>query len=164
MAINQAFLGELDHEARTTRKVLERVPTEKFGWRPHEKSMTMGELAAHVADMYTWYSGTLDADEIDFAAGYKVPSPATTEELLEMFDQNVLAATDSIKRAEADEVFRKNWKLRSGEHIFFELPKASVLRTMVANHIIHHRGQLAVYLRLNDIPVPAIYGPSADES
>lgn len=164
MAINQAFLGELDHEAGTTRKVLERVPTDKFDWKPHEKSMTMGQLAAHVADMYAWYGGTMDSDEIDFAAGYENPKPSTTEELLELFDKNVSAAAESLKRAEQDEMFRKDWTLRSGEQVFFVLPKAAVLRTMVANHIVHHRGQLSLYLRLNDIPVPGMYGPSADES
>lgn len=164
MAINQAFLGELDQEARTTRKLLERVPADKFDWKPHEKSMTMGQLATHIADMYTWYSGTMDADELDFAAGYKMPSAGTTEELLEMFDKNVEAANESLQRAEQDENFRKDWTLRNGEQLYFKLPKAAVLRTMVANHIVHHRGQLSLYLRLNDIPVPSMYGPSADEA
>lgn len=163
MAINLAFLGELDHEAQTTRKVLERIPTEKFDWKPHEKSMTMGQLAAHVADMFSWYSGTMDMEEMDFAAGYENPKPATTEELLAIFDKNVAQANESLKRAETDEQFRQNWTLRNGEHIFFTLPRANVLRTMVANHIVHHRGQLTVYMRLNDIPVPGVYGPSADE-
>lgn len=163
MGINQAFLGELEHEAQTTRKILERVPTETFGWKPHEKSMSMGELAAHVADMFTWYSGTMDMEEMDFASGYENPKPTTTEELLALLDKNVAAANESLKKAETDEVFRKDWTLRNGDQIYFTLPRAAVLRTMVANHIVHHRGQLSVYLRLNDIPLPAMYGPSADE-
>lgn len=163
MAINQAFLGELDHEAKTTRRVLERVPTEKFGWKPHEKSMTMGELAAHIADLFSWYVVTLDQDELDFAKGYKNPSPATTEELLALFDENISAAKACLSKSETDERFRQNWTLRNSEHVFFTLPRAAVLRTMVGNHIVHHRGQLSLYLRLNDIPVPSIYGPSADE-
>lgn len=162
MGINEAFLGELDYEAVSTRKMLERIPAEKFDWKPHEKSMTMGQLATHVADMFKWYPATLEADEMDFAKGYDQPKPQTTEELVGVFDQNLAAANESLKRA-APEEFTKNWSLRNGEDIFFTMPKAAVLRTFVVNHIVHHRGQLAVYMRLNDIPVPAVYGPSADE-
>ena len=162
MAINEAFIGELQHEAATTRKVLERIPTEVFDWKPHEKSMSMRQLAGHVADMFAWYQPTLEADELDFAKGYVEPKPTDTEELVAMFDKNVAAAIESLQKTE-DATFMQNWKLRNGEQIYFEMPKVAVLRSFVMNHIVHHRGQLSVYLRLNDIPVPGIYGPSADE-
>ncbi len=162
MAINDGLIGELNYEAAATRKVLERIPAEKYDWRPHEKSMTMYELATHVADMFSWYSATLDRDELDFAAGYEQPKPANTEELVALFDKNVKAAQASLQNA-APEIFANDWTLRSGENIIFTMPKSATLRTFVVNHIVHHRGQLSVYLRLNDIPVPALYGPSADE-
>ncbi|MGI8467942.1 MAG: DinB family protein [Pyrinomonadaceae bacterium] len=162
MAINESFIGELQHEAATTRKILERIPAEKFDWKPHEKSMSFGQLATHVADMFSWIPMILETDELDFAKGYEQPKPASGEELAALLDKNAAAATGSLKNA-ADETFGKNWTLRSGEQIFFEMPKAQVLRGIVMNHIVHHRGQLSVYLRLNDIPVPAIYGPSGDE-
>ena len=162
MTINETFIGELRQEAATTRKVLERIPAEKFDWKPHEKSMTMGRLATHVADIFGWFSATLETDELDFALGYEEPKPATSEELVDIFDKNVAAAIETLKNT-SDETFGRNWKLRNGEQIFLDMPKAGVVRGMVMNHILHHRGQLSVYLRLNDIPVPGLYGPSADE-
>jgi uncharacterized damage-inducible protein DinB len=163
MAINEGLMRELENEAATTRKVLERIPVEKFDWKPHEKSMTMIRLATHVADMFGWFPPTLEQDELDFAKGYEEPKPATTEELVEVLDKNIAAAMESLKKTD-DETFRKNWTLRNGEQVYFEMPKIAVSRTFIMNHIVHHRGQLSVYLRLNDIPVPGIYGPSADES
>jgi uncharacterized damage-inducible protein DinB len=162
MAINEAFIGELQHEAATTRKVLERIPADKFDWKPHEKSTSLGQLATHVADMFGWFSHTLEHDELDFAAGYKQPDVASAEELVEILDENTAAAIESLKKTD-DAAFMKNWTLRNGEEIFLQMPKVGVVRSMVLNHIVHHRGQLSVYLRLNDIPVPALYGPSADE-
>lgn len=162
MAIRDGLINELQHEAATTRKILERVPADKFDWKPHEKSMAMGRLATHVADMFSWFPGTLERDEIDFANGYEEPKPATTEELVALLDKNAAAARESLQKME-DAGFMKEWTLRNGEQILLQLPKIAVLRGMVMNHIVHHRGQLSVYLRLNDIPVPAMYGPSADE-
>ena len=162
MAINEALLGELEQEAATTRKLLERIPTEKFDWKPHEKSMSMIRLATHVADMFNWFPVTLEQDELDFAGGYEEPKPATSEELVGLLEKNVAAATESLKKTD-DATFMKNWTLRNGEQIYFEMPKIAVSRSFIMNHIVHHRGQLSVYLRLNDIPVPAMYGPSADE-
>lgn len=162
MPIGQGLMNELQNEAQTTRRVLERIPAEKFDWKPHEKSMTMGGLATHVADMFAWFPATLEQDELDFAKGYDQPKPTTTEELVAIFDKNIEAAMESLKNIN-DETFMKGWKLRNGEQIYFELPKIAVCRTFIMNHIMHHRGQLSVYMRLNDIPVPSIYGPSADE-
>ena len=162
MAINDGFIGELKHEAATTRKILERIPAEKFDWKPHEKSMAMGRLAIHVADMFSWFPGTLEMDGLDFAKGYDEPKAATAEELVALLDKNAAAAEESLKRSD-DANFMKTWTLRNGEQVLLQMPKIAVLRGMVMNHIVHHRGQLSVYLRINDIPVPAMYGPSADE-
>ena len=162
MSINDGLINELKNEAATTRKMLERVPMESFDWKPHEKSMTMHGLATHVADMFSWFSPTLETDELDFAKGYEQPKPTNTEELVALLDENVAAANESLRKTdEAD--FMKQWTLRNGEEIFLQMPKIGVVRAMILNHIIHHRGQLSVYLRMNDIPVPGMYGPSADE-
>jgi uncharacterized damage-inducible protein DinB len=161
--IATGLIGELEHEAATTRKILERIPLEMFDYKPHEKSMTMGRLASHVVEMADWISDTCTKDEIDFAMGdYKPFVPETTEELLEYQDKLIAKAIESLKIT-SDEDMRKPWTLKNGEHTIFTLPKISVLRTFCMNHIWHHRGQLSVYLRLNDIPVPSIYGPTADE-
>ena len=158
-----AFLGELQHEAATTRKVLERISEDKFDFKPHEKSMTMSTLASHVAEMFSWIKTTLETDELDFSKMDYTPfKPGSTAELVELFDKNIAEATEALSNA-ADETFPENWTLRNGEQVYFTMPKVQVLRSFCLNHIIHHRGQLSVYLRLNDIPVPEIYGPSADE-
>lgn len=125
--------------------------------------MTMHSLATHVTDMFGWFSPTLEADELDFANGYDQPKPETTEELVALLDKNIEAAMGSLKKTD-DEAFRKNWTLCNGEEVYFEMPKIAASRSFILNHIVHHRGQLSVYLRLNDIQVPAIYAPRANES
>jgi len=163
MSLSDALIGELQQEATATRKCLERIPENKFDWKPHEKSFTMIRLATHIAEMVGWAKETIDKPEMDFAGqDYEPFEPKTTAELVEYFDKNLVAATESLKNA-SDEAMMENWKLRNGEEVYFEMPRVQVLRGMVFNHIINHRGQLSVYLRLNDIPVPALYGPSADE-
>lgn len=158
-----ALLGELQMEAATTRKCLERLPAEKFDYTPHEKSMTLVRLASHVAEMFGWATATCLQDEIDFGNGGYVPFvPTTTEELLAFFDKHIAEATAAIK-ATSDEDFMKPWSLKNGETVYFTMPKIQVMRGMVFNHIVHHRGQLSVYMRILDVPVPGIYGPSADE-
>jgi uncharacterized damage-inducible protein DinB len=158
-----AFLGELENEAKTTRAVLERVPADKFDWQPHEKSMKMGRLAVHVAEMFGWTKETLKSDVLDFSTMDMTPfEPRTTDELLAFFDDQI-ANAKAILAETSDETFMTDWTMRNGETVYFTMPKVAVMRTFVMNHIIHHRGQLSVYLRLNDIPVPSIYGPSADE-
>lgn len=158
-----AFLAELDNEAKVTRSVLERVPGDKFLWQPHEKSMSMGRLAAHVSEMFGWTKETLKSDVLDFATMDYTPfEPKNTEELLAFFDDHI-AKAKAILAETSDETFMTDWTMRNGETVYFTMPKVAVMRTFVMNHIIHHRGQLSVYLRLNDIPVPSIYGPSADE-
>lgn len=161
--IANGLLGELEHEATTTRKILERIPAEMFDFKPHEKSMTMIRLAAHVAEMVEWVNETCTKDELDFAVSeYKPFEPKTTDELVEYHDKNVATAMEALKNT-SDEDMQKPWTLKNGEQTYFSMPKISTIRTFCFNHIWHHRGQLSVYLRLNDIPVPSIYGPSADE-
>lgn len=161
--IATGLIAELEQEAATTRKVLERVPADKFDWKPHEKSMPMGRLAVHVAEMHGWTKPTVEDPELDFAKmDYKPFEPKTTEELVAHLDKNVNEAIEVLKTI-SDDGWHDEWSLRNGEQVYFTIPKIAVMRGMVLNHIVHHRGQLSVYLRLNDIPVPAMYGPSADE-
>ena len=163
MPINESFIAELQHEAETTKKILERVPMDKPDWKPHEKSMTLGRLAVHVAELTTWVGATLDHDELDFAKSeYKPPVAKSSAELVEIHQKNIADAIACLKKY-PDEHFMTNWKLRNGKDIYFELPKAAVLRSFVFSHMIHHRAQLGVYLRLLDIPLPGSYGPTADE-
>ncbi len=161
--LGTAFLAELEQEAKVAREVLSRVPADKFDWKPHDKSMSFGKLASHVAEMIGWTGPTLDHPELDFAKmDYKPFEPTTNEELLEFFDKNLAEAAEVLKNM-TDERFIESWSLRNGETIYFTMPKIVAMRSFVMNHIVHHRGQLSVYLRLNDIPVPSMYGPSADE-
>ncbi|HMO82407.1 MAG TPA: DinB family protein [Pyrinomonadaceae bacterium] len=161
--IASALIAEMEHEAATARKCLERIPAEKFDWKPHEKSMSFGKLASHVAEMFGWTPVTLQQPELDFAKfDYKPFEPATTEDLVEFLDKNVAEAIDVLRNT-PDEVFMEDWTMRNGDTIYFTLPKVATMRSFVMNHIVHHRGQLTVYMRLNDIAVPSIYGPSADE-
>lgn len=161
--IATALVSEMEHEAAVTRTILERIPADKFDWKPHEKSMTFGRLASHVAEMFAWTPSTMEHAELDFSKmDYKPFEPKTTEDLTEFLDKNVTEAIAALKSS-SDERFMEDWTMRNGEQVYFTMPKVAVMRSFVMNHIIHHRGQLSVYLRLNDIAVPSIYGPSADE-
>lgn len=166
MAFSEALLPEFDQEVGGIRRTLERVPEEKLGWKPHEKSMTMGGLATHLANVLTWAVITVDNDSFDLAPG-GVPIPPVVQvksrkELLETFDKNVAAARKAIAGA-ADAHLLKPWALLHNGKQVVSMPRIAVLRSFVMNHAIHHRAQLGVYLRLNNLPVPSIYGPSADE-
>ena len=161
--MGKAMAEELKLESATTRKILERLPAEKFDWKPHEKSMTLSQLASHIIEMVGWTTPTVTLPGLDFATmDYKPTIHETTASMLEAFDKNVADST-AILSGISDEELGKSWFMRNGETLYFEMPRAAVMRSMVLNHIVHHRGQLAVYIRLLDIPVPAIYGPSADE-
>jgi|SRR5579871_388274 len=166
MKISELLLPEFDQEMATTRTTLERIPDDKFTWKPHAKSMTMISLGTHIANMTNWTVDTMTKDSFDFAPPgappYKEESAKSKKELLEKFDQGVAAARTAIA-AGSDEAFQKPWSLLAGGNVLFTMPRYSCIRSFVLNHIIHHRAQLGVYLRLNDIPVPATYGPSADE-
>jgi len=166
MAISEALLPEFDQEMANTRKTLERVPDGKFDWKPHEKSGSMGWLAGHVASIAGWMVETIDKDGFDMAPkGVPMqppPAPNTREELLESFDKNVANARKALAGA-SDAHLLKPWSFMNNGQVLFSMPRIACLRTWVMNHIIHHRAQLGVYLRLNNVAVPAIYGPSADE-
>jgi uncharacterized damage-inducible protein DinB len=167
MAIAEAFLPEFDQEAAGVRRTLERVPADKFEWRPHEKSMTMIWLAVHLANLPQWAKWTMAADELDTRPGGEPmplpPTPASVEELVATFDGHAAGARAAIAGA-SDADFMKPWSMLINGTVMMTLPKAAVIRSFVMNHLIHHRAQLGVYLRLNDVPVPSIYGPSADEA
>jgi uncharacterized damage-inducible protein DinB len=166
MPLNQAFLPEFDHEMATTRKFLERVPENKPDWAPHPKSMKLGALAAHLAHMPGWVKETMERDALDVAPGGKpmdMPMPKTRQELLALFDKNVAAGRSALVAATDDAHWMKPWALQSNGQTLLSMPRVAVVRTFVLSHSIHHRAQLGVYLRLNDIPVPSTYGPSADE-
>lgn len=167
MPVSQGILPEFDHEMASTRRALERVPEDKFSWKPHEKSMSMGRLSTHLAELAGWISTTLETESLDFAPPggppYQPKTAGSHAELLEMFDRNVASARAAISGA-TDAQWMADWTLLMGGRVIFSMPRVAALRGMAMNHMIHHRGQLAVYLRLNDVPVPALYGPSADET
>ena len=165
MRMTEGLLQELEMEMANTRKTLERVP-DKFDWKPHAKSMTMGGLATHLAEIPGWVEITVKQDDFDVAPvggrPYEPPKPASSKEVLALFDKNLATARSALKEMK-DEDLMKPWSLKSGGKAIMTMPKAAVLRGFILSHNIHHRAQMGVYLRLNDIPVPSIYGPSADE-
>jgi uncharacterized damage-inducible protein DinB len=164
--IRDALLPEFDHEMANTRKVLERCPEDKYGWKPHPKSFSMGSLATHIANMTGWTVDVIEKDSFDFAPPgappYKEEPVTSRQELLAAFDKQAAAARAALATA-SDEHLAKTWSLLGGGVTVFSMPRMVCIRSFVMNHTIHHRAQLTVYLRLNDVPVPAIYGPSADE-
>ena len=164
MSQNRALIAELQMEAANTKKILEQVPTDKNDWKPHEKSMKLGNLANHVAELPGWISMTMGTDELDLSTmDYKPVIPTSTEELLARLDQNVSKAVASLENA-TDADFDKMWTLRNGNHVIFTMPKKVVLRSMAFSHHYHHRGQLSVYLRLLGKHVAGMYGPSYDDA
>lgn len=162
MTIISLFLKELEKEAVTTRKILSLVPADKFDWAPHAKSMKMGALATHIAELPTWITITFTTDELDFAASpYNPPKFQRTDELVEYFEKNLVNGRSQLLESNA-QLLDKPWTLRDGEVVYSVDPKMDVIR-MALSQIIHHRAQLGVYLRLLNIPIPGSYGPSADE-
>jgi len=162
MSIINMLSKELEQESKTTRKMLERVPTEKLEWQPHTKSMTIKRLATHIAELPTWIPMTLNTSELDFATSpYKPAEIKSNKDLMEYFEKSLSEGREALKKAKEEDL-AKPWTLRNGDQIYSTLPKGEVLR-MVFSQIIHHRAQLGVYLRLLDIPIPGSYGPSADE-
>lgn len=168
MAMNQGLLAEFDMEMQKTRQTLERIPDDAFSFTPHQKSKPMAWLASHVATLPYWAVVTMKTDVLDFTA----PSPEASampkeaknnKELLQNFEQCSKAAREAIAGA-SDQALMESWTLKKGDQVLFTTPKVAVLRSFVMNHLIHHRGQLTMYMRLKDIPVPALFGPSADEN
>ena len=162
MALVDTLLPEFDHEMTTTRKLLERVPEDKFDWRPHAKSMTLGQLAQHVATIPMWGSVTMNQEEFDVGAA-PASVPGTRAEVLATFDRHA-ADTRRALTGRTDGELMVPWTLKSHGHTIFSMPRAVVWRSFVMSHLVHHRGQLSVYLRMHDVPLPSMYGPSADES
>jgi uncharacterized damage-inducible protein DinB len=166
LSYKDAILPEFDMEMNNTRRTLERVPDDKFSWKPHAKSGTLGWLAGHVANLPIWGAMTMKQDSLNLAPASgsppAMPKPVNRKELLEVFDKNRADARAALAAAD-DDAYAKPWALLMGEKELFREPRAAVLRRMVLNHMIHHRGQLTMYLRLLDVPVPGLYGPSADE-
>ena len=166
MSIAASLLPEFDHEMAGARRALERVPDTSFAFTPHEKSLSMQGLVTHLANLPHWTTVTVETDELDMdapdGAAQRAEPVGSTSEALQMFDRNVAAAREALAGA-SDETLLGPWTLRSQGQTAFTMPKVAVLRSFVMNHMIHHRGQLTVYLRLNDVPLPALYGSSADE-
>ena len=164
MPIKDALLPEYDHEMATTRRLLDRVPEAEFGWKPHEKSMTLGQLSGHLANIPMWCSTVLDTPAFDLATAsdQRPRQPASRDALLKEFDTKVAGARTSLA-GRTDAELLTPWTLRQGSHEIFTLPRISAIRAFVMNHSIHHRGQLSVYLRLKNVPLPSMYGPTADE-
>jgi uncharacterized damage-inducible protein DinB len=166
MTIAESLLPEFDMEMAGTRKVLDRIEDDKIDWKAHEKSNTIGWVASHLAEIVGWVESTLTRDTWDIhpegGEPYRTTPLTTRQAVLDSFDANVHAARERIAST-SDEEFAKSWSLLNGGQALITMPKLGVIRTWVLNHSIHHRAHLCVYLRLNDLPVPAIYGPSGDE-
>lgn len=160
----QAVLLDFEHEMATTRRLLERVPDEHLDWKPHAKSYSLGELATHVSNLLVWMRPILLEEEFDLAS---VPARGAAapgrDELLRRFDEGLRAARSAIESFD-DAALGRTWTLRHGAHVVLAQPRVVVIRSLGINHLIHHRGQLSVYLRLLDVPLPPMYGPTADES
>jgi uncharacterized damage-inducible protein DinB len=167
MSIAESVLPEFDNEMATTRVMLARAPEDKAGWKPHPKSYSLGDLVTHLANLPSWTPLTLNETELDLnppgGPAWTPPTYQGREACLATFDRNVSQARECIAKT-SDAEFLVPWTLKSGGQVAFSLPRVVVLRSFVLNHVIHHRGQLSVYLRLNEVPLPSVYGPTADEA
>jgi uncharacterized damage-inducible protein DinB len=165
VSIAQSLLPEFDQEMAVTRLLLERVPEGQAAWKPHEKSMRLGQLAIHLATLPSWTLPTLRQTELDInppgGPGYKAPSWQSAAITMATFDESVKMARAAMAGA-ADAALLEPWTFKNHGHVVFTMPRVAVLRSMVFNHVVHHRGQLSVYLRLQDVPLPPMYGPTAD--
>lgn len=166
MSISQAILPEFDSEMATTRRLMERAPADKGAWKPHPKSYALGDLLTHLSNLPGWTVVTLQETELDVnppdGPAWKSPPYESLAGCLAAFDANVAAARAAIEKA-TDEDYMVTWSLKNGGQTVLSMPRVVCVRAFVLNHLIHHRGQLSVYLRLNDVPLPQIYGPTADE-
>jgi uncharacterized damage-inducible protein DinB len=163
MSATAAFLQEFEQECQTTRRVLERVPSDKLGWKPHTKSMSLGQLAMHVATAPAFITGWATQDCIEFAGGDGPPDPKSTADVLAAYDDSVAQTKANLSKI-GDSAMGNMWEMKTPDgKTVMTMPKGALVRSVALNHVYHHRGQLSVYLRLLDVPVPSIYGPSADE-
>ncbi len=165
MPIAQGMINELTHEAATTRALLALVPEGDADWKPHPKSYSMGDLAAHIANIFHWGVSSLEAGEFDMAPvdgpAWVPPRFESRDGVMARFDGGVAAVRAALGRT-SDEAMMAEWRLLKGGEVMMAMPRVAVMRTFILNHLIHHRGQLSVYLRLRDVPLPSIYGPTAD--
>ncbi|MGH9831712.1 MAG: DinB family protein [Blastocatellia bacterium] len=163
MKMKDSLIAEFEREAQTTRRHLERLPDDKLDWRPHEKSYTASGLASHIAELISWADSILNLDELDIdPTTYKPYQAASVADLLKTFDDNV-AACKQVLAGVADATLEQSWRFKMMGRLLFERPKSEVFRDFILSHVIHHRGQFSVYLRLLNVPVPSTYGPTADE-
>ena len=163
MPINESFIQELSMDAPRTRKILERLPEDKLDWKPHDKSMPLGRLATHIAELPGWGKLTLEQDVLDMGENFTPTVYDSVAAILEAHDKNAAEFREVLARTSEVE-FMKTWTMKYKGQDVFSAPKIGVVRDFIFNHIVHHRGQLTVYLRLNDVPLPMIIGPSADEA
>jgi uncharacterized damage-inducible protein DinB len=168
MAIKDALLADFDHEMGTTRRLLERLPDDRLSWKPHARSMSLGGLATHLSNIPTWAGAILNEPSYDLAGPLQegasrphIPERTSRAEILAAFDATVKQSRGWMDRSDAE--YNDRWTLKRAGQEIFSMPRVSAFRSFVLHHLIHHRGQLSVYLRLNDVKVPAIYGPTADE-
>ncbi|MGJ1205857.1 DinB family protein [Sphingobacterium lactis] len=162
MSIKEGFLVELERETNNTKRILDRLKDEDLNFKPHEKSMSLGELAGHVVELHNWVSGALTRNDFNLAKDYTPFRPSTVAELKSALEEGYKKNEQTLDQFPEEEWFTK-WTMRVDNYVIGEMPKLGALRFVITNHLIHHRGQLVVYLRLLDIPVPGLYGPSADE-
>lgn len=162
MGISRSFLLELEHEISSTKKIIACVPDDQWGWKPHAKSMCLGDLAKHIVGLTIWTELILTQEYLDFQTNFEPLEANNTNDLLGLLDTYEKAVVSALNAFD-EELWMKDWQLKSGEHIIVDMPKVVANRFIVNNHIYHHRGQLSVYLRLLDIAIPGMYGPSADE-
>jgi uncharacterized damage-inducible protein DinB len=165
MALKDALLPEFDHEMATTRRLLERTPEGDLGWKPHDKSMTLGQLAGHIANIPHWCDAIFTGTEFDVAESgedARPKAPSSIAALIAEFDGKVRQARAALA-GRTDAEMLVPWTFKNAGHEVFTMPRVSVVRSFILNHVIHHRGQLSVYLRLRNVPLPSIYGPTADE-
>jgi len=163
MSIAQSLLPEYDQEMANTRKMLDRIPENKLDYKPDPKSMSMGQLAGHVAEMVGWFAAMMDGPSLDIPEGFKPYVATSKKQLLDKFDENA-ASTRKALAAAGDQALMEDWSLKFAGNTMFTMPRLACYRGMIMNHVIHHRAQLSVYYRLNGVPVPGMYGPSADEA
>lgn len=161
MSMIPIILAELDQETAATRRLLESVPVEHWDWKPHEKSMSLSRLASHTAEIFGWAEGMLASDKLDLADGFEPFAASGKEDLLATFDRGATAFRQALSKAD-ETTFGETWALTRGEQVLLSAPRFPAIRSFVLNHLVHHRGQMTVYLRLLDIPLPQIYGPTAD--
>ncbi len=160
--IKENLLAEIQNEAKSTRKLLEHIPDESLKWQPHEKSMTLDRLGSHVAELFGWVSLIMDSDELDFAKfDYKPPVIRNNKDIIDIFETGLKKAIESLEKVN-DEDFKKMWTMKNGDITYFSQPKELTIRSFALSHLYHHRGQLTVYLRLLNVPVTNVYGPTAD--